>query len=91
MKPIQFTCLLRMSKSQMIENGFKDTSIDTFYGLLLEYLASQSHSISFPDSVLSCITQVCGIILYIFYFIIDYVILSLVETVLEKMFCCKLY
>lgn len=58
MKPLQFTCILRLSKSQLSENGFKDTSIDTVYGLLLEYLANQSYSIAFPDISLFCIIQV---------------------------------
>ena len=58
MKPLQFTCLLRASKSQMMENGFKDSIIEAVYGLLLEYLASYSHSISYPDLSLLCVIQV---------------------------------
>lgn len=57
MKPIQLTCILRVSKSQMMENGFKDSIIDSLYGLLLEYLSDQSNSISFPDTTLLCVTQ----------------------------------
>nr|CAI5851950.1 unnamed protein product [Callosobruchus analis] len=58
MKPMHFTCLLRVSKSQLHENGFKDMVIETIYGQLLEYLASQSHKISFPDISLICIVQI---------------------------------
>lgn len=58
MKPIQFNCILRVSKSQMMENGFKDVIIDNIYTLLLEYLTSQAHSISFPDLALFTILQV---------------------------------
>jgi len=58
MKPLHFTCLLRMSKSQMQENGFKDTLIDTIYSQLLEYLTIMSHTISFPDLGLVCILQI---------------------------------
>lgn len=58
MKPLQFTCLLRLSKSQQQENSFKDTCIDMIYGLTLEYLATQSNSIAFPDISLFCIMQV---------------------------------
>ena len=58
MKPLQFMCLLRASKSQMMENGFKDAIIESVYGLLLEYLASYSHSISYPDLSLLCVIQV---------------------------------
>lgn len=57
MKPLQFTCLLRLSKSQLSENSFKDTAIDTVYGQLLEYLATQSHSIAFSDLSLFCTIQ----------------------------------
>ncbi|EFA07851.1 nucleolar complex protein 2 [Tribolium castaneum] len=58
MKPIQFTFLLRVSKSQMMENGFKDALIEAIYELLLEYLTTNSHSISFPDLSLLCVVQI---------------------------------
>lgn len=58
MKPLNFSCLLRVSKSQMLENGFKDVLIETIYGLLLQYLAQQSHGIAFPDLSLICVLQV---------------------------------
>lgn len=57
MKPLHFTCLLRLSKSQLSENGFKDTVIETIYGQLLEYFAAMSNSIAFPDLSLFCILQ----------------------------------
>lgn len=58
MKPLHFTCLLRLSKSQLQENGFKDMVIETIYGQLLEYLSSQSHKLGFPDLNLLSIIQV---------------------------------
>ncbi|XP_025831590.1 nucleolar complex protein 2 homolog [Agrilus planipennis] len=58
MKPLQFTCILRLSKSQMQENGFKDTLIESIYAQLLEYLSCQSHSIAFPDLSLFCVMQI---------------------------------
>lgn len=58
MKPLQFTCLLRVSKSQLSENGFKDALIENCYSLLLEYLSNNSSSISFPDLSLLCLVQV---------------------------------
>ncbi|XP_023017825.1 nucleolar complex protein 2 [Leptinotarsa decemlineata] len=58
MKPLHFTCLLRVSKSQLQENGFKDMIIDVIYGQLLEYLSSQSHTLGFPDLGLICIIQI---------------------------------
>lgn len=57
MKPLQFNCVLRLSKSQLSENGFKDTTIDAVYGLLLEYLAHQSHTVAFCDLSLFCTVQ----------------------------------
>lgn len=58
MKPLQFLCILRLSKSQLQENGFKDTVIDTIYSQVLEYLSNQSSSIAFPDLSLFCVIQV---------------------------------
>ncbi|KAL1494504.1 hypothetical protein ABEB36_010091 [Hypothenemus hampei] len=58
MKPLHFTCILRFSKSQLQENGFKDAVIDNVYSQLLEYLSIMSHSISFPDLSLVCILQI---------------------------------
>lgn len=57
MKPLQFTCLLRLSKSQLSENGFKDATIDSVYAQLLEYLSSHSHSIAFADLSLCSAVQ----------------------------------
>lgn len=54
MKPLNLTCILRVSKSQMSENGFKDAVVDNVYALLLEYLSNQSASIAFPDISLLC-------------------------------------
>lgn len=49
MKPLDFTCILRVSKGQLQENGFKDAVIENIYKLLLQYMAMESHSIAFPD------------------------------------------
>lgn len=56
MKPLEITCLLRLSKSQLSENGFKDSIIENIYEHLLEYMSNNSHRIAFPDlSILVCI------------------------------------
>ncbi|XP_034827771.1 nucleolar complex protein 2-like [Maniola hyperantus] len=57
MKPLDFSCVLRLAKSQLMENGFKDSVIDRVYGLLLEYAANESHSIAFPDLTLLAVIQ----------------------------------
>lgn len=51
MKPMQFTCILRLNKSQMAENGFRDEVIENVCGLLLEYLDHESASLAYPDLV----------------------------------------
>ncbi|XP_028170181.1 nucleolar complex protein 2 homolog [Ostrinia furnacalis] len=58
MKPLDFSCILRLAKSQLTENGFKDSVIERLYALLLEYTANESHSIAFPDIMLLAIVQI---------------------------------
>lgn len=57
MKPLDFTCILRLSKTQLQENGFKDAVIEGIYCLLLEYLSNESHSVAFPDLALPLVVQ----------------------------------
>lgn len=57
MKPLDFSCILRLSKAQQQENGFKDAVIESIYSLALEYLANESHSIAFPDLALPATMQ----------------------------------
>ncbi|XP_035724574.1 nucleolar complex protein 2 homolog [Vespa mandarinia] len=57
MKPISLICILRMSKSQLQENGFKDSIIDAIYRLILENAANDSHLVCFPDLYFPCIIQ----------------------------------
>ncbi|CAH0748832.1 unnamed protein product [Diatraea saccharalis] len=58
MKPLDFSCILRLAKSQLAENGFKDSVIERVYALLLEYTANESHTIAFPDITLIAIVQI---------------------------------
>ncbi|KAG5312053.1 NOC2L protein, partial [Pseudoatta argentina] len=57
MKPIPLICILRMSKSQLVENGFKDSIIETVYRFILENAANDSYKIYFPDVYIPCIIQ----------------------------------
>ncbi|XP_013182876.2 nucleolar complex protein 2 homolog isoform X2 [Amyelois transitella] len=57
MKPLDFSCILRCAKSQLMENGFKDSVIERVYALLLEYTASISHTICFPDVMLLAVIK----------------------------------
>lgn len=67
MKPQDFTCILRLSKSQLQENGFKDAVVEKVYQQLLEYLASEAHTISFPDMVVVAIIQVQHICYFLYF------------------------
>ncbi|XP_054258390.1 nucleolar complex protein 2 homolog [Macrosteles quadrilineatus] len=56
-KPMDFTCVLRVSKAGLGENGFRDAIIEQVYQLLLEYCAGESHRISFPDVIVPAVIQ----------------------------------
>ncbi|EDW03481.1 nucleolar complex protein 2 homolog [Drosophila grimshawi] len=51
MKPQQFTCILRLNKAQLAENGFRDEVVEQVCGLLLEYLSHESATLAFSDLV----------------------------------------
>jgi len=57
MKPMDFSCILKLSKSQLLENGFKDATIEEIYGGMLSYLADNSNKIAFPELVTPMIFQ----------------------------------
>lgn len=61
MKPLAFTCILRVNKHQLLENSFKDAVLEQIYSILLEYLMSQSYSLAFPDLVVPLISQVSAL------------------------------
>ncbi|KAH8410341.1 hypothetical protein KR009_012351 [Drosophila setifemur] len=60
MKPLQFTCVLRLNKQQLSENGFRDEVIEQVCGLLLEYLAHESPSLAFADLVVPTVMAIKG-------------------------------
>ncbi|XP_014086348.1 nucleolar complex protein 2 [Bactrocera oleae] len=51
MRPLQFTCVLRLNKGQLSENGFRDEVIEQVNALALEYLTHESASLAFSDLV----------------------------------------
>lgn len=59
MRPMDFTCILRLSKSQLQENVFKDAVIESVHCALMEYIIVESHTISFPDLIVPFIIKVC--------------------------------
>nr|CAG4640698.1 EOG090X02MG [Eulimnadia texana] len=58
MKPLDFTCVLRVSQSQLAESGFRNAVVEQLYDKILEYLQSQSHVISFPELTLPLVLQI---------------------------------
>jgi nucleolar complex protein 2 len=51
MKPISFTCLLRIQKGHLDENSFRDEVIEKIYALSVDCLVNECTSIAFPDLV----------------------------------------
>ncbi|ESO91330.1 hypothetical protein LOTGIDRAFT_228791 [Lottia gigantea] len=56
-KPLNFSCVLKLSKAQTEEKAFKDGLIDQLYELLMDHLKVHSHSIGFPELVLPAVLQ----------------------------------
>lgn len=57
MKPLQFSCILRLNKNQLLENGFRDEVVENIISTILDYMAHESYSISYPDLAVSPIVQ----------------------------------
>nr|CAG4641530.1 EOG090X02MG [Eurycercus lamellatus] len=57
MKPLELSCVLRVSQSQLSESGYRDAIVDLLYDRMLESLQCQSHSVAFPETALPVILQ----------------------------------
>ncbi|XP_015917502.1 nucleolar complex protein 2 homolog [Parasteatoda tepidariorum] len=57
-KPLEFSCALKVTKSQLVEAGFKDASLNEVCNLLMEYLKIYSHTIGFPELALPAVLQI---------------------------------
>jgi len=57
MKPFDFSCILKLSKSQLLESGMKDATMEEVYSGLLSYLADNSNRIGFPELVTPMLFQ----------------------------------
>lgn len=51
LKPLSFTCMLKLSNAQAQEKAFKDALIDQVYEHLLTHLSIYANSVSFPELV----------------------------------------
>lgn len=58
MKPMDWSCVLKLSKSQLNETSYEDTVIEQVYYGLLNVLASNGHKISFPEMVVPALNQI---------------------------------
>ncbi|KAF7994381.1 hypothetical protein HCN44_003853 [Aphidius gifuensis] len=54
---MSFTCMLKVTKTQMQENAFKNSIIDNVYQLILEVATKDSNAIYFPDMYINCIME----------------------------------
>jgi len=57
MKPLDLSCILRVSQSQLAESGYRDAIVELLYDRLLETLQCQSHLAAFPELALPVIVQ----------------------------------
>jgi nucleolar complex protein 2 len=58
MKPLDFSCILKVAKTQLQENGMKDATLDKIYAGTLTYLSHQSSKITFPELAMPAVTQI---------------------------------
>lgn len=49
MKPLPFTCILRLNKAQLLENGFRDEVVESIFGMSLEYMSAESATLGYPE------------------------------------------
>ncbi|CAG2242680.1 NOC2 [Mytilus edulis] len=56
-KPLNFACILKLSKAQLVEKSFKDGIIDQLYELFMDHFNIHAHKIGFPELVLPSILQ----------------------------------
>nr|CAG4643792.1 EOG090X02MG [Lepidurus arcticus] len=57
MRPLDMSCILKFSQSQLGESGLKDVLIEGLYDSLMEYLTTQSSTVAFPELVLPLVFQ----------------------------------
>jgi nucleolar complex protein 2 len=62
MKPLDFSCVLKLSKSQLTETGFKDATVEAVYGGLLTYLADNSNKVGKRTLILATSTVPASLI-----------------------------
>jgi len=56
-KPLNFACVLKLSKKQLRERSLQDGAIDQIYDMVVEHCGNLSHSISFPEMVIPAVVR----------------------------------
>jgi len=56
-KPLNFACMLKLSKKQLKERSMQDGAIDQIYDMIVEHCGALSHSISFPEMVIPAVVR----------------------------------
>lgn len=56
--PMDLSCVIRVSKSQMLEDGFKIAVVERAYAVLLELMSRVSTCLSFPEFTVFLVVQV---------------------------------
>ena len=57
MKPLDFSCVLKVSKGEREQSGFIDAIVEQCYAGMLTYLAHNSNKIGFPELVTPMLMQ----------------------------------
>ncbi|KAG8187481.1 hypothetical protein JTE90_009547 [Oedothorax gibbosus] len=57
-KPVEFSCALKVTKSQLSEAGFKDACISEVCSVTMDYLKIYASSIGFPELALPAVIQI---------------------------------
>lgn len=56
-RPFDWLCMLRLSRAEMSESGFKDGVVDQVYDGIVNYLSVEAASIGFPELVVPAVLQ----------------------------------
>jgi len=56
-KPLNFACMLKLSKKQLKERSLQDGAMDQIYDMIVEHCGALSHSISFPELVIPAVVR----------------------------------
>ena len=56
-KPLNFACMLKLSKKQLKERSLQDGAMDQIYDMIVEHCGVLSHTIAFPELVIPAVVR----------------------------------